>query len=73
MGDPSGFYCPLSKELTVLRVDRQMRQEALLLAYQRTIFRSEMDDLVKLLMAVGKVGRENIEILDLVWESQARY
>jgi hypothetical protein len=71
MGDPSGFYYPLSKELTVLRVNRQMRQEALPLAYQRTIFRVEMDDLVKLLIAVGRIGRENIKNLDLVWESQA--
>ncbi len=72
MGDPSGFYFPLSKELTVLRVDRQMRQEALPLAYRRTVFHlDDMDDLIKLLIAVGKIGRDNIESLELTWQSRA--
>ena len=71
MGDPSGFYFPLGKELTALRVDRQMRQEALPLAYRRTVFQlDDMDDLIKLLIAVGKIGRENIESLELTWESR---
>jgi hypothetical protein len=72
MGDPSGFYFPLSKELTVLRVNRQMRQEALPLAYRRTVFHlNDMDDLIKLLIAVGKIGRDSIESLELTWESRA--
>lgn len=72
IGDPSGFYFPLSKELTVLRVNRQMRQEALPLAYRRTAFHlGDMDDLVKLLIAFGTIGRSNIESLELTWESRA--
>ena len=71
IGDPSGFYFPLSKNLVVLRVNRQMRQEALPLAYHSTIFRlDDMDDLVKLLIAVGQTGRNNIESLEFSWESR---
>lgn len=72
IGDPSGFYFPLSSELTVLRVNRQMRQEALPIAYRKTVFHlDEMDDLIKLLIAVGRIGRDNIESLELTWESRA--
>jgi hypothetical protein len=71
IGDPSGFYFPLSKDLSVLRVSRQMRQEALPLAYRRTLFHLDnMDDLIKLLIAVGKIGRDNIESLEFPWESR---
>ena len=72
MGDLTGFYFPLSKEVTVLRVNRQMRQEALPLAYRRTVFHlDDMDDLIKLLIAVGKIGRDNIQSMELAWESRA--
>ena len=72
MGDPSGFYFPLSKELSILRINRQIRQEGLALAYRRTIFQlDDMDDLIKLLIAVGKIGRDNIESLELTWESRS--
>lgn len=72
IGDPSGFFFPLSSKLPVLAVNRQMRQEALPIAYRRTLFHlDDMDDLVKLLVAVGKVGRDNIESLDLAWQSRA--
>lgn len=72
IGDPSGFYFPLSSKLAVLSVSRQMRQEALPLAYRRTLFHlDDMDDLVNLLVAVGKVGRENIELLEFAWASRA--
>lgn len=72
IGDPSGFYFPLSSELSLLRVDRQIRQEALPLAYRRTVFHlDDMDDFIKLLIAVGKIGRDNIESLELTWESRA--
>lgn len=64
LGDPSGFYYPLSKHLTVLRVNRQMRKEALPFAYRSTSFRvDDLDDVIKLLMAVGRVGCDNIELL----------
>ncbi len=72
IGDPSGFYFPLSSELSVIRVDRQIRQETLPLAYRRTVFHlDDMDDLIKLLIAVGKIGRDNIESLKFTWESRA--
>ena len=65
--DSSDFYFSLSSELTILRVHRQMRQEALPLAYRRTIFHlNDMDDFVKLLIAVGKIDRDNIESLELI-------
>lgn len=73
IGDPSGFYFPLSS-LTVLRVNRQMRQEALPLAYRRTVFHlDDMDDLIKLLIAVGDIGRDNIESLELAWQSRTDF
>lgn len=72
IGDPSGFYFPLSSELTVLRVGRQIRQETLPLAYRRTVFHlDDMDNLIKLLIAVGRIGRDNIESLELTWKSRA--
>ena len=49
-----------------------MRQKALPLAYRRTIFHlNDMDELIKLLLAVGRIGRDNIESLGLAWESRA--
>ncbi|KAK3686837.1 hypothetical protein LTR37_019428 [Vermiconidia calcicola] len=71
VGDPSGFYFPLSKDLPILRVSAQVRQEVLPFAYRRTTFRfDDMDDLLKLLVAVGQIGRGNIESLEFPWESR---
>ncbi|KAI4193078.1 MAG: hypothetical protein LQ348_002978 [Seirophora lacunosa] len=72
IGDPSGFHFPLSGKIAALGVNRQIRQEALPFAYRKTLFHlDDMDDLVKLLVAIGKVGRDNIEMLELAWESRA--
>ncbi|KAL8957687.1 MAG: hypothetical protein Q9193_005106 [Seirophora villosa] len=72
IGDLSGFYFPVSGKIAALGVSRQIRQEALPFAYRKTLFHlDDMDDLVKLLVAVGKVGRDNIEMLELAWESRA--
>ena len=72
IGDPSGFYFRLSSETSVIRVNRQMRQEALPIAYRRTVFHpDDTDDLIKLFIAVGRVGRDNIESWGLTWESRA--
>ncbi|OAF55793.1 hypothetical protein VC83_07744 [Pseudogymnoascus destructans] len=69
IGDPSGFYFSLSSH-TMLRVNRQMRQEALCLAYRQMVFHlDDMDDLIKLLIAIGDIGRDNIESLELAWHS----
>ncbi|KND93052.1 hypothetical protein TOPH_02369 [Tolypocladium ophioglossoides CBS 100239] len=71
IGDPSGLYFPFGDDCTLLRVNRQMRQEALPMAYRHTTFHlANIDDLTRLLIAVGRVGRENIESLDFSWESQ---
>jgi hypothetical protein len=48
-----------------------MRQEALPRAFRSTLFRlDDMDNLIKLLIAVGYVGRDNIESLEFAWESK---
>jgi len=73
IGDLSGFYFPLSS-LIVLRVNRQMRQEALSLAYRRTVFHlDDMDDLIRLLIAIGDIGRANIKSLELAWQSRSDF
>jgi hypothetical protein len=72
IGDPSGFYFPLSKDLSVLEVNRKMREETLPLVYRRTAFHlDDMDDLIKFLIAVGELGRANIESLELDWRSRS--
>ena len=71
IGDLSGSSFPLSS-VAVLRVNRQIRQEALPLAYRRTRFCfDDIDDLVKLLIAIGDVGRSNIESVELAWQSRS--
>jgi hypothetical protein len=71
--DPSGFYFPLCS-LTVLRVNRQMRYEALPFAYRRTVFHlDDTEDLVKLLIAVGNISRSNSESLEPAWQSMINY
>ena len=73
IGDLSGFYFPLSS-LGVLGVNKEMRQEALPLAYRSTMFRlDDMDDLIKLLIAVGDTGRNNIESLEFAWQSKTDF
>lgn len=55
----------------MLRINKQMRQEALPLAYRRTLFHfDDMDDLMKFLIAIGNIGRGNIESLELAWQSR---
>ena len=72
LGDPSGFYFSLRKSLPVLGINGQTRRETLPLTYTRTNFHlDDMDDVVKLLIAVGHVGRENIESLEFPWQSRS--
>jgi len=72
IGDPHGFLFPLSKNLGFLSVNKQTRQESLPLAYRTTAFHLEdVDDLLKLLVAVGETGRNNIESLYFPWESRS--
>jgi hypothetical protein len=72
IGDLSGFYYPLRKDLSVLFVNKQMRREALPIAYRQTHFEiDDVDDVVKFLLAIGRTGRNNIESLGFSWESKA--
>ncbi|MCJ1307665.1 hypothetical protein MMC25_001313 [Agyrium rufum] len=72
LGDPRGFYYPLSKDFTLLRVDRQMREESLPLAYRQMTFHlGDIDDTIRFLVAIGQIGRDNIESLEVHWESRS--
>ncbi|KAH8659474.1 hypothetical protein BGZ61DRAFT_465405 [Ilyonectria robusta] len=70
VGDPSGFFFQLEKEPTILKASRQIRQEALPFVYRNTTFcLDDMDDVVKFLVAIGRIGRSNITSLQFPWES----
>ncbi|KAH8729189.1 hypothetical protein BGZ61DRAFT_529436 [Ilyonectria robusta] len=70
VGDPSGFFFKLGDEPGILKVSRQIRQEALPFAYRNTHFYlDDVDDVVKFLVAIGHVGRSNITSLQFPWES----
>ncbi|KAM4067397.1 hypothetical protein HRG_001350 [Hirsutella rhossiliensis] len=70
IGDFSGFLIPFGDDYTLLRVNKQIRQEALPLAYRYTAFHlADIEDVTRLLVAVGRVGRQNIEALEFAWES----
>ncbi|KAL8853767.1 MAG: hypothetical protein Q9221_001410 [Calogaya cf. arnoldii] len=70
IGDPSGIYFPLAKESGILTVSRQMREEALPVAYHTTSFELEdIDEVIQVLLAIGQIGRENIESLAFGWQS----
>ncbi|KAK8000510.1 hypothetical protein PG990_013110 [Apiospora arundinis] len=71
IGDCNGFYFPLSKQIGLLLANQKLRQEALPIAFQHTTFHlDDLDDLMKLLVAIGRTGRENIESLQFPWESR---
>ena len=72
MGDLGGFYFPLAAESGILAVNPQMREEAMPLAYRTTSFELEdIDEVVKLLLAIGHIGRQNIESLAFGWQSNS--
>ncbi|KAK2761775.1 hypothetical protein FQN54_001603 [Arachnomyces sp. PD_36] len=69
IGDQTGFYFRFTKELTLLRVNKQMRQEALPLVYRLTHFEvTDIPCFVQFGISVGQIGRENINSLALTWE-----
>jgi hypothetical protein len=52
-------------------VNKQLREEALPSAYRRTAFcLGDLDDVVKFLIAIGQVGRDNIESVRFPWDSR---
>lgn len=72
MGDPTGFYFPLHNHLSVLLINKQIRQEALPIAYRRTFFRlDDIDDFIKVAISIGQIGRANIESVQFSWESRS--
>ncbi|KAJ3499542.1 hypothetical protein NLG97_g245 [Lecanicillium saksenae] len=72
LGDLSGFYFPFGEADTLLRVNKQIRREALPVAYQGTTMHAvDIDGATALLMAIGRIGRENITSFQLGWESYA--
>jgi hypothetical protein len=71
LGDPAGFLFQLGREPEVLHVSRRMRREALPFAYRKTNFKlDDMDEAVRLLIAVGSIGRDNITSLQFPWMSR---
>lgn len=71
IGDPSGYFFQVGQEPAILGVSKQIRQEALPFAYRSTIFcLDDLDDAVKVLVAVGRIGRDNITSLQFPWESK---
>ncbi|EED17211.1 hypothetical protein TSTA_022650 [Talaromyces stipitatus ATCC 10500] len=72
LGDPTGFFFPLNKDLSVLLVNKQIRQEALPIAYRKTFFRlDDIDDFIKVIISIGQIGRANIESVEFSWESRS--
>ncbi|PQK09986.1 hypothetical protein BB8028_0002g03100 [Beauveria bassiana] len=72
LGDPSGFYFPFGEADTLLRVSKQVRRQALPVAYQGTAMHVvDIDGATALLMAIGRIGRDNMTSFQLGWESYA--
>lgn len=71
LGDLKGFYFPYGEDATLLSVNRQIRDEALPIAYRKTtVHANDIDDATRILIAIGSIGRENVESLGLCWESE---
>lgn len=72
IGDSSGFAFPLSQNTSALLVNKWMRQEALPFAYRSIHFKfDDMDDFIKFALSVGRIGRNNVESLELFWLSSS--
>ena len=74
IGDPSGFYSPMRSDLAVVMVNHQMREEVLPFAYRVTSLRiDDINELIYVLIAIGNIGRQNIETIEVTWESNAEW
>lgn len=72
LGDPGGLYTSFSEGIAILRVNKQIRREALPVAFQETAIRAvDLDGAVALLLAIGRIGRDNITSFQLGWDSYA--
>ena len=65
----SGLYFPLG-HFPILNTGRGTRSEILPFAYRSRTFRSDdSSNLLKFLVAIGQIGRDNIQSLDFAWAS----
>ncbi|KAL4784668.1 hypothetical protein BJX76DRAFT_326444 [Aspergillus varians] len=72
IGDPSGFYYPFRSDLGLLAVNKQIREEALGLAYRKSFIQLEdMDDFLVFAVSIGKIGHDNVESIGFTWESRS--
>lgn len=72
LGDLVGLSFQLGQEPAILQVSRQIRHEALAVAYRKTkLILDDMDDLIRLLVAIGQVGRDNVASLQFSWTSRS--
>ena len=70
LGDPSGFYFPVFDDVELMSLNKQIREEALPVAYASTRFQFKyMEELIHFLLAIGRLGRRNIEALDITWDT----
>ncbi|KIW14341.1 hypothetical protein PV08_07123 [Exophiala spinifera] len=73
LGNLSGFHFPLSS-LPILKVSKSIHSRALPLVYRATEFQLEdMDTVIRLLMAIGSIERDNIESLEFSWQSRSDF
>ncbi|KAH6888200.1 hypothetical protein B0T10DRAFT_607368 [Thelonectria olida] len=70
LGDQSGFHFAWGKEPVILRVAKWIREEALPLAWRKVTARlDDMDDMLRFLLSIGTIGRENITKMEVKWQS----
>ena len=65
----SGLYFPLG-HFPILNTGRAIRSETLPFAYRFTTFQSDdSTELLRFLVVIGQIGRDNIQSLDFTWAS----
>jgi hypothetical protein len=70
LGEPSGFYFPVLVDSPLPFLSRQIRTEGLPLAFRRvSLTADDMDGLIRLLIAIGDIGRSNVVSISCLWES----
>ncbi|KAL6232556.1 hypothetical protein BDW75DRAFT_217505 [Aspergillus navahoensis] len=72
IGDLSGFWYPFRSNLGLLAVSKQIREEALGLAYRKSFIQLEdMDDFIVFAVSIGKLGHDNVESIGFTWASRS--
>lgn len=69
IGDPAGVFLnpPTQEEVSLLGVNNQIRSEVLHEVIRRCHFRVVHRQVIQLLLSIGRLGRENIESLEIKW------